>query len=66
MVFAVSFLCYFYVTSVLVVKKKKKLLHGTSICMSSKSVFQIFKILFQTGDINFLTFVVSVLVDMFD
>ena len=28
------------------------LLHGTSICMSSKIVSQIFKILFQTGDIN--------------
>ena len=28
------------------------LLHGTSICMSSTIVSQIFKILFQTGDIN--------------
>ena len=36
--FAVSFLCYF--------------LHCTSICTSSKSMSQIFKILFQTGDIN--------------
>ena len=26
--------------------------YSTSICMSSKSVSQIFKILFQTGDIN--------------
>ena len=31
---------------------KKFLLHFPSICMSSKSVSQIFKILFQTGDIN--------------
>ena len=28
------------------------LLNCTSICMSSKSASQIFKILFQTGDIN--------------
>ena len=27
-------------------------MHCTFICMSSKSVSQIFKILFQTGDIN--------------
>ena len=31
---------------------KQFLLHCTSICMSSKSVSQIFKILFQTGNIN--------------
>ena len=31
---------------------KQFLLHFTSTCMSSKSVSQIFKILFQTGDIN--------------
>ena len=27
-------------------------LHYTSLCMRPKTVFQIFKILFQTGDIN--------------
>ena len=31
---------------------KQFLLHCTSICMSPKSLSQIFKILFQTGDIN--------------
>ena len=31
---------------------KSFLLHCTSICMSSKSVSHIFKLLFQTGDIN--------------
>ena len=31
---------------------KKSIVHCTSICMSSKRVSQIFKILFQTGDIN--------------
>ena len=31
---------------------KMVLLHCTSICMRSKNVSQIFKILFQTGDIN--------------
>ena len=31
---------------------KQLLLHCTSICMSPKSVSKIFKILFQTGDIN--------------
>ena len=38
-------LCYF--------KKLQVLLDCTSIFISSKSVSQIFKILFQTGDINF-------------
>ena len=33
---------------------KNFLLHFPSICMSSKSVSQIFTILFQTGDINIL------------
>ena len=32
--------------------------------MSSESVSQIFKILFQTGDINILSFIVSFLVDI--
>ena len=32
--------------------EKNLLLHCTFICMSSKSVSQIFKIFFQTGDIN--------------
>ena len=42
------------------------LLHCTSIFMSSKSVSQIFKILFQTGDINiFVLHSVFFLVDMF-
>ena len=52
--FAVPFLCYFQKLQLLVVKKmlNKFLLHCTSIFMSSKSVSQIFKILFQTGDIN--------------
>ena len=31
---------------------KQFLLHGTSICMSSKSISQIFEILFQIVDIN--------------
>ena len=35
---------------------KQFLLHFTSTCMSSKSVSQIFKILFQTGDINNFVF----------
>ena len=34
--------------------------------MGSKSVSQIFKILFQTGDANILSFVVSFLVDIFN
>ena len=33
---------------------KQFLLHSTFVCMSSKSVFQIFEILFQTGDINII------------
>ena len=41
----------------------KFLLHCTSIFMSSKSVSQIFNVLFQTGDINNFA-VVSFLVDM--
>ena len=46
--------------------RKKVLLHCASMFMSSKSVSQIFKILFQTGDIN--TFVLRgvFLVDMFN
>ena len=40
--------------------------HCTFICKSSKSVSQIFKILFQTGDIEILSFAVSFLVDMFN
>ena len=31
---------------------KQFLLHGTFICMSSKSMSQIFEILFQIGDMN--------------
>ena len=42
------------------------LLHCASICMSSKSVSQILKILFQTGDFKFLSFVMSFLVDIFN
>ena len=39
-------------------KKKKEffLLHCSSICMSSKSVSQIFKTLFETGNINIFVF----------
>ena len=50
--FTVLCLCYIKKLQLLVVKKKKNydLLHYTSIFMSSKSVSQIFKILFQTGD----------------
>ena len=43
---------------------KQFLVHCSSICMSPKSVSQIFKILFQTGDIN--SFVLLVLAGMFD
>ena len=42
------------------------LLHFTFISMSSKSVCQIFKILFQTGDINIFVFHGVFLVDMFN
>ena len=49
--FAISFLCYFQKLQLLVVKKKK-LLHCTSIYISSKNVLKIFKILFQTGNIK--------------
>ena len=45
---------------------KEIFLHCTSIYMSSKRVSQIFKILFQTGDINDFSFVVFFLVDMFN
>ena len=38
----------------------------TSTFVSSKSVSHIFKILFETGDINILSLVVSFLVDMFN
>ena len=34
------------------VKAEAYLMHCTSIFMGSKSVFQIFKILFQAGDVN--------------
>ena len=44
---------------------KQFLLYWTSICMGSKSVSQIFKIFFQTGNM-ILFFVVSFLVDMFN
>ena len=50
--FAVLFLCYFQKLQLLVVKKLNCLWHCISIFLSSKSVSQIFKILFQTGDIN--------------
>ena len=42
------------------------LLHCTSICMSSKRVPQILKILFQTGDINIFVLRGIFLVDMFN
>ena len=52
--FMVPFLCYFQKLQLLVVKKILLIFAAvyTSIIMSSKSVSQIFKILFQTGDIN--------------
>ena len=53
MVFAVSFLFYFQKPQLLFEKKIELIIAVLySIFMSSKSVFQIFKILFQTGDIN--------------
>ena len=55
MAFEVLFLCYFQKLLLLAVKNfflKQFLLHGTSIFTILKSVSQIFKILFQTGDIN--------------
>ena len=57
-VFAVPFLCIFPKALASCSKKKLKmfLLHCTSICMSSKSMSQIFKILFQTGNIKIFVF----------
>ena len=60
--FAVSFWCYFQKLQLLLIKKKFEIIFDdcTSICVSSKSVSQISKILFQFGDINiFVLLVVS-------
>ena len=45
---------------------KQFLLHSTSICISSKSVSQIFKSCFKLEILIMLSFVVSFLVDMFN
>ena len=52
--FKVPILCYFQKLQLLVVKKNlnQLLLHSTSTFMSSKSLSQTFKILFETGDVN--------------
>ena len=55
--FAARFLCYFQKLQLLVIKKIE-IIFSARICifMSSKSMPQIFKILFQTGDINNFVF----------
>ena len=65
MVFVVPFLGYFQKLQLPVVKKFE-ILFAASISMSSKSVSQIFKILFQTGDTIVFVLSVSFLVDMFN
>ena len=62
-----SFLCYFQKLQLLLVKNLNEfLLHCTSIFLSSKSVSQIFKILFQTGDLNIFVLCDVFLVDIFN
>ena len=64
--------CYSVVFPEAVISYDKKsfkqfLLHFTSVCMISKIVPQIFKIVFQTGNVEmliFLSFVLSFLIDM--